>query len=175
MNNFTLIYVGLICSACGSSAEETSQPSAATPTAAAAPNVAAGAVSLTPGFMPDPMVLNARAGGAVDASTLNAECHGFVAAEPNHTLVTTANFASLRIVVNAGETDTTLVVRKPNGSYWCNDDGPEGLHPLLEGAAPAGTYAIFVGTFTPEAAGANYRIGFSEMTSTTASSLAAGN
>ncbi len=45
--------------------------------------------------------------------------------------------------VNGG--DTTLVVRNPDGSFTCNDDGSEGFDPETTIGGEAGEYRIFVG------------------------------
>ena len=70
-------------------------------------------------------------------------------------------------MVNA-RSDLTLVVRRPDGSYACNDDG-EGLNPIVVmQAAPAGTYQIFVGTFDDRQM-SDYKLGISELNSVTPS------
>jgi hypothetical protein len=120
--------------------------------------------------MPDPMVVSGRAGGTTDASALGPECRGFIGATPNHVLTATGNFPNLRIVANGGNVDLTLVVQRPDGTYLCNDDF-EGFHPMVEGPFPAGDYRIFVGTYQPQATGAPYRLGISELTRTTPSAI----
>ena len=126
--------------------------------------------SLAPGFMPDPATATGNAGGLTDASTLSGDCRGYIAATPNHILTATAAFPNLRIAVNGGSTDVTLVVQRPDGSYLCNDDF-EGLNPLVEGPFAAGEHRIYVGTYNAESAGARYRIGVSELSATSPGSI----
>lgn len=126
--------------------------------------------SLAPGFSPDPASGTGNAGGLTDASTLSSECRGYIAATPNHLLTATAAFPSLRIAINGGNTDVTLVVQRPDGSYLCNDDF-EGLNPLVEAPFAAGEHRIYIGTYSAESAGARYRIGISELSSTSPNSI----
>ena len=43
--------------------------------------------------------------------------------------------------------DTTLLVNLPNGQWIANDDGGDGLNPLIRlPQPPSGRYDIFVGT-----------------------------
>jgi len=85
------------------------------------------------------------------------------------------DFSNLRIMAHATEpdADVTLVVQKPDGSYLCNDDLDIGVStdPLVEGAFPAGTYKIWIGSYE---SGANeaYKLGISELSSVTPASLA---
>lgn len=126
--------------------------------------------NLGPGFMPDPATATGTAGGPTDASTLQPDCRGYIATTPNHVLTATGAFANLRIVVNGGNADLTLVVQGPDGRYLCNDDS-DGLHPMVQGAFSAGEYRIFVGTYSAQVAGAPYRIGISELSATTPSTI----
>mgnify|MGYP000216888359 FL=1 len=80
-----------------------------------------GAIELHPGFMPDPVILEGLAGGTLHARTLNETCGGWVDEVPNHVLVTTGAMAELRMFAHAEE-DITLVIRRPDGSFVCNDD-----------------------------------------------------
>lgn len=51
-------------------------------------------------------------------------------------------------------TDATLAVYGPDGTWVCNDDG-EGLAPVVAwGDAPRGRYAVWVGAFAQQSAGA---------------------
>lgn len=128
-------------------------------------------VSLSPGFMPDPHKTRGQASGAAMATTLGAgaaTCAGMIPAAPQHTLTLQSDFANLRVLVNSA-TDTNLVIRKPDGTFACADD-VEGLNPIVEGAFPAGTYQVYVGTYNSASSGP-YVIGFTELISTTAASL----
>ncbi len=129
-----------------------------------------GTITLATGFTPDPHVEQGTSGAGAtgrDASTLDANCRGQIDSTPDHLLVATTAMSNLRIMANS-QSDTTLVVHKPDGSYACNDDG-DGLNPVvvIQGA-PAGTYQIFVGSYT-EGENASYKLGISELDSVTPS------
>lgn len=75
-----------------------------------------GTVTLATGFQPDPHVERGTSGGDIDARTFQGDCRGFVTQKPDHVLVATTAFQRLRILVNAGEADVTLVVQAPGGA-----------------------------------------------------------
>lgn len=127
---------------------------------------------LGPGFSPDPAITVGRAGGPIDASTLSSACNGWYAYEPSHLLNVGEAFSYLRIVANGGPGDLTLGVIHPDGSFDCNDDF-DGSNPMIEGAFAVGEHQIYVGTYAEDAAGAPYRIGISQLTSTTPTSIGA--
>ncbi|MFK7999365.1 MAG: hypothetical protein AB8H86_07195 [Polyangiales bacterium] len=130
-----------------------------------------GTVTLAPGFSPDPHTTQGVAGGARNASILNTPgCRGYIATQPNHLFVATANFANMRIMVRAVE-DTTLVVQRPDGSYICDDD-TEGRNPVVQAIMTPGTYKIFVGAYRANER-PNYTLGFSELGGVVPSSLPA--
>ncbi len=108
-----------------------------------------GSVSLAPAFTPDPQTIAVVAGGSVDAFGLNLgnACRGYLTAEPTYVVDVASGLFGLSLyAVSAG--DTTLVVQLPDGTYACNDDF-SGRNPGLSVDAPqAGTYAIWVGTFS---------------------------
>lgn len=103
------------------------------------------AFTLGPGFAPDPQVKTGMAGGPVEASQRQTDCRGWISPQPNHTLVLSAPFPQLRIVIHSTG-DPTLVVALADGTYRCNDDS-EDLNSMVEGSFPAGTHQIFVGTY----------------------------
>jgi len=156
LGSFALL--AAIC-ACGGSDDDDAPPPAPTtptppPVVAPAPNAPVGVIAqfdLAPGFTPDPRLSTGNAGGPVQASTLNPSCRGYVTSGQNHMLNLTAPFTNLRIVVSAAR-DTTLVVQLADGTYRCDDDGGEGMNPLVTGAFPAGLHRIFVGTYSQPAA-----------------------
>ena len=133
-------------------------------------------VQLRPGFMPDPHTATGTAGGPMAARQLtgNAQnCRGHLPNTPQHTLMAQAAFPRLRVLVNSGTVDTSLVIRTPNGQWFCDDDGGEGFNPMFEGAFPQGTYQVWVGTYSSSAPPAPYTIGFTELQSVTTNSLPA--
>lgn len=116
------------------------------------------ALSLTPGFQPDPMTARGTAGGTTLANTLNNNCRGRIPDVPQHTVTLQNDFRYLKVLVHSTE-DTTLVIRQPDGSYRCDDDS-EGLNPIVGGAFGPGEYQIFIGTYTGTQG--PYVLGFSE-------------
>ncbi|UJR79741.1 hypothetical protein [Sandaracinus amylolyticus] len=136
------------------------------------PGVGGGLVTIGPGFLPDPSTAAGTAGGPVAASTMSPDCRGFIAAQPNHILNATGQFANLRIVVSS-PSDTTLVVQRADGSFACNDDS-DGLNPVVAGPFGPGQHRVWVGTYSATASGAAYTIGFTELSTVTAASLGGG-
>jgi hypothetical protein len=136
--------------------------------AAAAGGSNFGTVQLNAGFVPDPHTASGTSGGSTDASTWQAGCNGFVTPQPDHLFVAATAFANLRVMAHSTG-DITLVVQKPDGTYLCNDD-TDGTDPLVEGAFPAGTYKVWIGSYQ---AGTNspYTLGFSELSSVMPSGL----
>lgn len=129
-------------------------------------------INIAPGFAPQPTTASGSAGGITDANTLNSECRGNIPLVPQHILNVTAQVPNLTIMANCPAGDTTLVVRRPDGTYLCNDDS-EGLNPTVAGAFGPGTYEVFVGSYSHESTGMNYTIGFTEAAGALPSSLPA--
>ncbi|WP_395644760.1 hypothetical protein [Terricaulis sp.] len=106
-----------------------------------------GTVQLRSGFEPDPHDVSVDAGGTIDASSINSDCIGMVADRADVTLRYTRGDLPLILSVTS-DADTTLVVRAPNGQWYCNDDGEFGLNPSVRFDSPrSGRYQIWVGTF----------------------------
>jgi hypothetical protein len=148
------------------------------PTAPTAAPAAAGApVQLSTGFLPDPQTASGQAGGPMQATALTQNavgCTGYVPAAAQHTLVLQTAFQNLRIMVHAAdETDTTLIVRGPDGTHYCNDDSESGFDPVVSGSFQPGSYQIWVGTYA-EGVNAAYTIGFTEYAHLTPDSLGGG-
>ena len=108
-----------------------------------------GAVSLAPGFQPDPHTVAIVSGGEVDASYLEGGCTGYAAVAPDYRL-TWGGGGDLRIGFEADEGgDTTLLLNLPDGSWRCNDDRDPGRYdPLVVvQEAPAGQYDIWIASY----------------------------
>ena len=108
-------------------------------------------VTVGPKFSPDPMTIRGISGGSVPASTVAARkdtptgpCVGFVDDPPDHTIVLTAFFNYLSLVLESPQ-DTTLVISGPGGT-WCNDDY-QGKNPGIAGQWQAGSYRVWVGSY----------------------------
>ncbi len=89
------------------------------------------------------------AGGADDSSTIIEGCVGFINAEqPDITFILEGAASSIRFDVRSGS-DTTLLVRRPNGEIYCDDD-TNGLNPAVQIAkAGAGAYDVWIGVVEP--------------------------
>ena len=122
-----------------------------------------GTVSLEPGFVPDPHVVEGTSGGAIQATTWETGCTGWVSQTPDHILNAQGNFDLMRVLVRSSQ-DTTLVVQKPDGTYLCNDD-TEGRNPVIAGSFAPGNYKVWVGSYR-QGQNASYKLGFSELAST---------
>ncbi|MFT4702333.1 MAG: hypothetical protein ACI81R_000017 [Bradymonadia bacterium] len=103
--------------------------------------------NLSVGFMPDPVVIPLAAGGPIDTSVEGTgSCAGFHASAPDVELTYEAGSVPLYIHVES-DTDTTLLINQPDGSWICADD-TIGFNPLVAFPTPAsGVYDIYVGTF----------------------------
>ncbi|AZU03541.1 peptidase domain-containing protein [Glycocaulis alkaliphilus] len=141
-----------------------------------------GETSLRAGFSPDPHVVDLQAGGSVRANSLrdsgsgnavrDGRCAGSIADAPDYSLNFTAGGGTLPLRIGASSSsDTTLVINGPDGSWYCDDDGGEGLNPLIEFNNPSsGRYDIWVGTFGSSSL-ADARLFISEFTNMSASSV----
>jgi hypothetical protein len=107
-------------------------------------------------FAPDPFVMPLVAGGTLDIPALNPEldartgCEGFMDAAPDLALTLTAQQALLRMffLPDDGVGDATLIMRTPDGRWFCSDDSYDSVHPTLNVVgAQQGIYAIWVGNY----------------------------
>ena len=109
-----------------------------------------GQVALEAGYTPDPYIVTVSAGGSVpvvEAVDSNYGCWGYVTTEADFELDYTADGRTLYLSL-LSDTDTTLVVNAPDGSWICDDDGGEGFDSALSLENPqSGIYDIWVGTF----------------------------
>lgn len=106
-----------------------------------------GQVQLRSGFEPDPHNVTLNAGGSYDAAQLREECRGYIATRASFTLRYRAGDLPLYIAA-VSDADTTLVVRAPNGQWFCDDDSAGNLNPIVSWEHPAsGRYQIWVGRF----------------------------
>ncbi|HJL15482.1 MAG TPA: hypothetical protein RMH99_07505 [Sandaracinaceae bacterium LLY-WYZ-13_1] len=128
-----------------------------------------GRVALRSGFMPDPHVVSGVAGGPVSASSVSSSCRGHVTPQPSHVIQSPTGFRSIRFVVNSS-TDTTLLVMLPNGNIVCDDDGGNGLNPLVATNSPPGAIRVWVGTYSGGRTG-RYNLGISELSSVGTSNI----
>ena len=107
----------------------------------------------TPGWIderlrPDPAVLEGAAGGTIQAQrAADSSCRGHVQSQPDHIMYVQGRARYLRLYVESSS-DTTMVIRTPDGRWLCDDDGGEGMNPMLEmDSWPAGQYLLWIGTY----------------------------
>ena len=103
-----------------------------------------------------PATLRIEAGGPDRNPIPGSGCSGFIATGAPVATVEHAG-GPLAIYVLSG-TDTTLLVSDPSGRWQCSDDANGSNPAVTYSAAPAGTYAVWVGTFSAEAAGADAQL-----------------
>jgi hypothetical protein len=79
------------------------------------------------------------------------KCLGFGDPTPDHILILQQDFPSLKLRVNTGGTDTTLVIQGPDGVVRCGDDISTSNKDALVNDTDwrAGLYKVWVGTSTP--------------------------
>ncbi len=128
------------------------------------PSDPAGALTLGPGFMPDPQMRAGNVTGTVSVAGYGDNkgnpCVGYVPSQPSHVFNAASEFPYLRVTVQSGS-DTVMVVRSPAGDFVCVDD-TYGFDPSVEGSFAAGSWRIWVGTYNPGET-ASYAIQFSEI------------
>ncbi len=98
-----------------------------------------------------------RAGGHDLNAVPGNGCSGYIDnATPNAT-VSFDGEGPLAIYATS-DTDTTILVLDPAGRWHCSDDA-SGINPAVTFSnGAAGSYKVWVGTFSPDAAGASARL-----------------
>lgn len=105
----------------------------------------------------DVATLDIRAGGADRNAVPGNGCSGFINNGQPSASVRGVAGEPLAIYAVSG-TDTTLLVSDPSGRWHCSDDA-NGSNPAVTFARAAeGEYKVWVGTFSPQAAGAQARL-----------------
>ena len=107
-----------------------------------------GTIELSAGFDDDPRIIPVTAGGRLNAATIDPACVGSVANSPDVRLMYEAGDELPLIISVASDSDTTLAINAPDGSWHCDDDSGEGSNPSVRFANPAsGRYDIYVGHY----------------------------
>jgi len=104
-------------------------------------------LGLASGFMPDPRMEIVLAGG-LDHVGLGDVCSGYIhAARPDVVLDYESGSYPLAIYAQS-EHDVMLIVRAPDGQWYCSDDSADSTNPLIFlNPPPDGRYSIWVGTY----------------------------
>jgi len=95
-----------------------------------------------------PIAVMGRTDGVFDVANStrgDGTCRGWMQAAPSHVMMLRAPQSFLSVFVLSAA-DTTLVIRRPDGSIVCNDDRYN-LNPGIQGSFPDGLYQIWVGTY----------------------------
>ena len=122
-------------------------------------------LQLQSGFMPDPMTRRGTSGGQVNANNLGGQCRGWVARTPDHFMNLQSNFGFMRVYASSNS-DTTMVIRTPDGRFLCDDDS-YGRNPAVEQASwIPGRYMVWVGSYR-QGDNAAYALGVTEVASNT--------
>ena len=125
---------------------------------AAPPRTAA--LTLDMPFAPDPYPIAVAGSGTLDLLALHPDadrhgCAGYYDAAPSAVFAFSmpAPAFALAYQPDAPDTDAAMVVRTPDGRWWCSDDANATRSPALRLPAidAAGTYAVWVGNFASPA------------------------
>lgn len=128
-----------------------------------------GTADVRMGGRPDPLLVQGTFGGPIQASNMSPDCRGWISGPPSHVVNARTGFPNLRFVVRASS-DTTLVVRYPDGRIVCDDDGGGSLNPLVEGPTGPGQIMVWVGSYGARASGP-YLMGITTIPGVTADNL----
>ncbi|MBL8551972.1 MAG: peptidase S1 [Hyphomonadaceae bacterium] len=110
-----------------------------------------GAVPLASGF-PDPFTQLIPAGGGINVGQTVPGCVGYIANAPDFRIDFTPGEQGAPLIFSVAATiDTTLVIRAPDGSWLCDDDGGTvSFNPAITFEKPvAGRYDVWVGAYAP--------------------------
>ncbi|PSB20277.1 hypothetical protein C7B65_07445 [Phormidesmis priestleyi ULC007] len=110
--------------------------------------------------------LNGATGGSTSLPAIvsnsdrhDKKCLGFADPKPDHLLVLQKPFSKLRLKVNSGDKETTIVIKGSDNSVRCGDNSnASNKGAILEdGDWQAGTYQVWVGSIEPGVR-QNYRL-----------------
>ncbi len=101
---------------------------------------------------PDPAPLvGIVGGGAVDIGSQNKDCPGAYPAQPSFAFMLPQATPYLRVFFISDEpkADAALIVRMPDGSFYCNDDSFNSKQPTVDviGNTSTGSVSVWVGAF----------------------------
>lgn len=130
-------------------------------------NPSYGAITLAGNFPNDPRTASVVAGGAIHLTPVMEGCSGYVSPNMDYRVTYTGQGALPLIFSVDSTTDTTMVVRSPDGPVYCDDDsGENGSNPAVRIDNPRpGQYDVWVGVYTQSNTGARATLYISELTS----------
>jgi hypothetical protein len=114
-----------------------------------------GTLKLSPGFAPSQGVGEGYTGGSYSLSAISNRdrdkkaCIGFADPKPDHILILEKDFPRLKIQVNTGGKDTTLLIKGPDDkTIRCGDDTGKSKDASIDDQNfKSGKYEVWVGTF----------------------------
>ncbi|MDZ8051915.1 MAG: hypothetical protein RMX68_012190 [Aulosira sp. ZfuVER01] len=114
-----------------------------------------GTLKLSTGFTPAQGIIEGYTGGSYPLSAISNRdrdkkaCIGFADPKPDHILVLEKDFARLKLLVNSGGKDTTLLIKGPDEkTIRCGDDTGKSKDASIDDQNfKHGTYEVWVGTF----------------------------
>lgn len=110
--------------------------------------------------------LNGSTGGSTSLPAIvsnsdrhDKKCLGFGDPNPDHLLILQKPFSKLRLKVNSGKRETTIVIKGSDNSVRCGDNANSSNKgaSLEDGDWQAGTYQVWVGAIEPGVR-QNYRL-----------------
>jgi len=127
-------------------------------------NGTSGNFSLRAGFTPDPTLYTLNSSGRFQNPVEGTGCVGwFNSADPDLKVTYTAGSLPLTFSATA-ERDLTMVVRAPDGTWFCDDDSGDASDPLITINSPrTGDYRIWVGPYSQTQDRVSTRITVSEL------------
>ena len=95
-----------------------------------------------------PLNLSLDAGGAAALSSFDEDCSGFTSQAATVSIDVGSALWGEEIVVEATtDTDAVMAILSPDGTLFCNDDGPNGLNPQITlEPSGSGQHKIWVGS-----------------------------
>ncbi len=120
-------------------------------------------VNLSTGFILDPYLLRVVGSGDTDASTLNADCSGFVSTTPD-VIVNWSGETEMLDFFTYTDSDPVLVIQTPSGDFVCSDDASlDTLDALVTIESPEeGAYNVHIGSFSSDELALGF-VGISEL------------
>ena len=110
-----------------------------------------GTLNLRAGFLPDPERMLVSIGGDVNSGRVipGDMCWGQVTQQPDAWVNYSANNQQDLFFSIGADSDATLIVQGPDGSWYCDDDTAGNLNPGLRVRDPqSGRYAVWAGRFS---------------------------
>lgn len=116
-----------------------------------------GTLRLSPDFEPAQGKTSGHTGGSYSLSAISNRdrhrkpCIGFADPKPDHIMILEKDFSRLKLLINSGGTDTTLLIQGPDDTtIRCGDDTGRNKDASVEDIDwKRGTYRIWIGKFNP--------------------------